>query len=118
MWAITFLIGIWSFFIQKQSRSKTFLLGLVYITFALATVFILLPALWHDPIGEAKVFLSMDLFTWGNRELLIGSILACERTSLVPHPRLYLVTTPLLYIFFFSLGNIFLLHDLFIKREF
>jgi hypothetical protein len=118
MWAVTFLIWLSSFIGQSRMRTKTIGLGLAYLILALATVYVLLPAFWLHPISEARIFLSMQLFTWPNKELFMGQYLYASELPWIHIPVYMLVTTPLLYILLFAIGSIVILFDLFRGRLF
>jgi hypothetical protein len=105
MWGITGLIIIYLFISKQLLFRKAFVTFTVFLVSSFATLYIFLPILWANPIGEFISFLSMDPFVWGGKELFMGSFFEVGELPWY-HLIVYIVVTmPLVLLFLFVVGN-------------
>lgn len=117
MWGITFLVWLWILLLNPRAWKSLIPAGALYALTAILTLFVFLPTLWHDPLGETLAFFSMDLFTWGGKELFMGNFLRPEFFPRTYLPIYILVTTPLLFTLLLAIGTLVILFQMFIRLE-
>ena len=106
MWGLTGLAAL-ALLAREPRKWKLFsVLALVYGVAALGALVLFMPALWHNPYIELRLFLSMDLFTWPHKELFMGNFLSPEQYPWYYLPVYFAVTTPILFLAFFGVGII------------
>ena len=104
MWGLTGLAAI-ALLVREPGKWTSYLaLAVVYGVAALGALVLFMPALWHNPYLELRVFLSMDLFTWPHKELFMGNFLNPEQYPWYYLPVYFAVTTPLLFLALFGAG--------------
>lgn len=115
MWGITFLVWAWMLLLNPRAWRSLIPIGALYAFTAILTLYAFLPILWHDPIGEAVAFFSMDLFEWGGKELFMGNFLRPEFFPRYYLPVYMLVTTPLGFTFLLGIGTLVILYQMFVR---
>lgn len=109
VWAGTALMMLLLLLAGRAPLKRLLGLGLVYVLAAFTTLYVFLPALWHDPLGEMATFLGMDLFVWAGKELLMGTFYKAEDLPWYHLPAYLAVCTPPLVLGLFAAGHWFTL---------
>ena len=107
MWAATALMMLVLLLARRQPLTVLLRNGLAFLAAALLTLYAFLPALWRDPFNEMRVFLSMDLFIWAGKELLMGTFYKAEDLPWYHLPVYLAVCTPLVVLGLFGVGHWF-----------
>lgn len=112
MIATTAILGLWLLIIEPRKWRHTFYLAGVYLSAALGSIILFIPALWHDPLNELGIMFSMNLIEWPFKEIFMGELIAGVSIPRVYLPVYFAVTTPLLYLALAIVGSFSLLYKL------
>ena len=77
---------------------KMLLAGAIFVGVALASLYVLMPAMWSDPINGLATFLSLKLFEWKGKELFEGTYFVPADLPFYYIPKYIAITTPLMFV--------------------
>ena len=105
MWAISGLVMlVLVIMLTTPLKKAAFAFG-AFLVASFGALYIFLPTLWHNPIGEFITFLSMSPFEWTGKELFMGQFYKVDKLPAYHWLVYFILTTPLLYHAFFLLGT-------------
>ena len=106
MWAISGL-AIAGIIWQHRGQWKQVVTAFLAFLFAsFGTLFIFMPVLWHNPVGEFFTFLTMEPFVWTGKELFWGQFYKVTELPWYHWGTYLIVTTPLLILLLAGLGGV------------
>jgi hypothetical protein len=111
---IIFPIVIFLYFIKHVSDKHKIKLSirplLSYIATGILSIYIFYPYLWADPVKRfLEVFFSLSRYNWGGLDLYFGELIPANDLPWHYIPVWIVITTPILYVFFFGVGTFFIL---------
>lgn len=104
MLGISLLLFTWMYISRQLDLKKFVISSVIFLTVSVATLYVFLPVLWKNPLGQLSDFLSMAPFTWIGTELFFGTYYHLEQIPL-GHPFVYFgISMPIVFLVLFFIG--------------
>ena len=105
------------YFSDKQKRSLPIKHLRTYIIVGFISIYVFFPYLWASPVKRfLEVFHSLSRYPWGGMDLYFGKLIPANDLPWHYIPVWIIITTPLLYVFFFGIGLFYIINK-FIKNR-
>jgi hypothetical protein len=102
---VVFCLYLIQHFSDKQQRDLQISPLVNYIVVGFISIYVFFPYLWASPVKRFfEVFASLSRYPWGGMDLYFGKLIPANDLPWHYIPVWILITTPLLYVFFFGIG--------------
>ena len=108
------LFTFWEFLENKKNSKQSYLKTSYIIILYFIFLYLFWPFLWDNPISNLlETFFTFSNYDWGLKVFYLGNYLTADNLPWHYIPVWIIITTPITYLIFFSIGLYFILNVFF-----